>query len=54
MYNEFGDFYLRSTGLEFRDFKIIIEKILPIKEVTIVEDPTLRLEDKIFLNRIAF
>ncbi|CAD8178610.1 unnamed protein product [Paramecium pentaurelia] len=54
LYNQFGDFYLKSSGLEFRDFKIFIEKILPVKDVLIAEDPTLRLEDKIFLNRIAF
>lgn len=54
MYNQFGDYYLKSSGLEFRDFKIVIEKILPVKDVFIAEDNTLRLEDKIFLNRIAF
>ncbi|CAD8095052.1 unnamed protein product [Paramecium sonneborni] len=54
LYKEFGDFYIKSTGLEFRDFTISIEKILPVKDVRIVDDPTLRIEDKIFLNRIAF
>ncbi|CAK78542.1 unnamed protein product (macronuclear) [Paramecium tetraurelia] len=54
LYSQFGDYYLKSSGLEFRDFRIVIEKILPLKDVLIAEDSTLRLEDKIFLNRIAF
>ncbi|CAD8078721.1 unnamed protein product [Paramecium primaurelia] len=54
LYNQFGDYYLRGPGLEFRDFKIDVEKIVPIKEIILIDDSTLRIEDKIFLNRIAF
>ncbi|CAK83449.1 unnamed protein product (macronuclear) [Paramecium tetraurelia] len=54
LYNQFGDYYLRGPGLEFRDFRIQVEKIVPIKELILIEDASLRIEDKIFLNRIAF
>ncbi|CAD8082237.1 unnamed protein product [Paramecium sonneborni] len=54
LYNLLGDYYLRGPGLEFRDFRISVEKIVPIKELILIEDSTLRIEDKIFLNRIGF
>jgi len=45
---------MKDPGFEYRDFKILVDKLVDFSDTSIVNNPNFNVEDKLFLNRIAF